>query len=134
MATIDPMVKFAAQVMKVEGVLQQSKITATPGRVIFVLTMANTKSGVSQKAVVEATALRKDIISKLVDSLVETGVLNRKRESKTNRLSTTDSGRKLLSRVKASLRPPRPGGPKGKEPEYYRFFDDDGNIVAPGQL
>lgn len=134
MATVDSMMKFAAQAMKVEGLLQQSGITANPGRVIFVLAMANTKSGVSQKEVVEATGLRKDTVSKLVDGLVGAGVLARKRESKMNRLSTTDSGRKLLSLVKVSLRPTRPAGPKRKEPEYYSFFDKDGNVIDPEQL
>ena len=136
MATIDPMRKFAAQAIKVEGVLQQSGITANPGRVIFVLTMANTKSGVSQKEVVEATALRKDIISKLVDSLVKAKVLTRKRESKTNTLSTTNSGRKLLSQVNVSLRSTRRNAPEGKEKEKEElsFFDKDGNTVAISQL
>jgi DNA-binding MarR family transcriptional regulator len=126
MATIDPMRKFAEQVMKVEGVLQQSGITANPGRVVFVLTMAKTVLGVSQKEVIEATDLKKDVVSKLVASLVEARVLTRKRESKTNTLSTTDSGRKLLSQVKASFRRPRRVGPDGKKKvEWFNFITNE---------
>jgi DNA-binding MarR family transcriptional regulator len=115
MATIDPMMKFAEQVMKLEGVLQESKITGDPGRVLFVLTRANNALGVTQKEVVESTSLRKDTVSKLVDSLVQDGLLTQERESRMKRLKTSDSGRKLLSRVKASLRSPRPVDQAGKK-------------------
>jgi DNA-binding MarR family transcriptional regulator len=134
MATIDPMTKFAEQAMGVERVLQQARITANPGRVIFVLTVANTKSGVSQKEVVEATALRKDVVSKFIRSLVQAGVLTRKRESKMNRLSTSDSGRKLLLRVRASLSPRSAGTVGKKRPKQSSMFDKDGNVVAVEQL
>ncbi len=106
--------------MKLEGVLQESKVTGDPGRVLFVLTRANSALGVTQKEVVESTSLRKDIVSKLVDSLVQDGLLTQERESRMKRLKTSDFGRKLLSRVKASLRFPRPvdQGSK-KKAEYF---------------
>jgi DNA-binding MarR family transcriptional regulator len=113
--------------MKVEGVLGESGITGNAGRVVFVLTMAKNVLGVSQKEVVEATALSKDVVSKLVGSLVQVGLLTQEREgtnSRIKRLATTDSGRALLSRVTAALQPPRPAK---QEPEqtYTRlsFFD-----------
>jgi DNA-binding MarR family transcriptional regulator len=134
MATIDPMVKFAEQMMKVEAALQQSGITDNPGRVVFVLTVANTPLGVSHTELVNATGHRKDVVSKLVGALEDDGLVTQERHSRTKRVTTTDSGRKLLSRVKASLRSRRQNAPEGKEKEELSFFDKDGNIVAIPQL
>jgi DNA-binding MarR family transcriptional regulator len=123
MATNDRMREFAERVMKVERVLQESGITANPGRVVFVLTMSNTVLGVSQKEVIEATDLKKDVVSKLVASLVDAELLTQERDARMKRLTTTNSGRKLLSRVKASLSAPRPAKTDGKPHfEELTFF------------
>lgn len=123
MATIDITRKFAEQAIQVERVLQESGIPGNAGRVVFVLTMANTALGVSQKAVVDATALRKDVVSKLVGSLVQAELLTQERDSRMKRLSTSQSGRQLLSRVTASLRPsPRPTSEDGKPQFEQKTF------------
>src|ERR1035438_8063455 len=112
MATIDIVRKFAEHAMKVEHVLAESGITGSVGRVVFVLTMAQKDWGISQKDVVEATALPKDVVSKLVGSLVGARMLTQERDganSRIKRLHVTDLGRALLSRVKDSLQPLRPG-------------------------
>jgi DNA-binding MarR family transcriptional regulator len=121
MATIDIARAFADHAIKVERVLGQSGITGNAGRVVFVLTMAKKDWGVSQKEVVDSTALPKDVVSKLVGSLVQAGLLTQERDgadSRINRLITTDSGRSVLSRVMAALQPPRPA--KQEAEETYR--------------
>lgn len=121
---MDIVKKFADQAIRVERVLQRAKITASAGRVIFVLTRANRGNGVTQKEIVDGAGLAKDVVSKLVSSLVQAGLLTQEKVSRTKMLSTTDTGRKLLTKVKASLQPPRPARPDRKpEPEYYDFFD-----------
>lgn len=113
--------------MKVESVLTAGGITGNVGRVVFVLTMAQKDCGVSQKDVVNATALPKGVVSKLVGSLVQAGLLTRERDGENPRvkqLATTNSGRSLLLRVMAALQPPRPAK---QEPEQtfrrLSFFD-----------
>jgi DNA-binding MarR family transcriptional regulator len=125
MATIDPMRKFAEQVMKMECVVQESGITDNPGRVVFVLAAANTVIGVSQTELIKATGFSKSVVSKLVGSLEHDGLVTQERHSRTKRVMATDSGRKLLSRLKASLRPRRPAA-KGEKPkgEYFNFITD----------
>lgn len=128
MATVDIARKFAEHAIKVERILGESGATGNAGRVVIILTMAQKDWGVSQKDVVEATALPKDVVSKLVGSLVDVGLLTQEREgtnSRIKRLNLTDSGRSLLLRVKDALQPPRP---LKKEPEQTysspSFFDD----------
>lgn len=117
--------------MKVEQVLGGSGITGNAGRVVFILAMAQKDWGVLQKDVVKATALPKDVVSKLVGSLVQAGLLTQEREganSRIKRLATTDSGRGLLLRVKAALQPPpRPAKPEPDGITYrpLSFFDLD---------
>ena len=111
MATIDLAKKFAEQSIKVERVLREAGVTRNGGRVVLVLTMANTAGGVSQRDVVETMALPKYRVSKLVGSLVQAGLLTTARmatNSRIKRLTTTAAGRDLLSRLKSSLQPPRP--------------------------
>jgi hypothetical protein len=61
--------KFAEQAIKVEQAVRQSGMPRNAGRVVFVLSTADSLWGVSQKEVAERTALPKDVVSKLVDSL-----------------------------------------------------------------
>ena len=125
MATIDPIRKFAKQVMTVEGVLREYGITADCGRILFVLTMANHLLGATQKEVVDATALPKDVVSKSVRKLVNAGLLTQERESTKKRLLTTRSSRELLSLVRASLSPPSSAIPESKKKaEYSNPFAD----------
>ena len=115
MATVDIVGKFAEQAIKVERVLQERGIHGTPGRVIFVLRLANTLGGVPQKTVVKRLALPKDVVSKLIGSLVQTDLLSQERQEANSRekwLSTSNSGRELLSRLGNTLRPPRPASPR----------------------
>jgi DNA-binding MarR family transcriptional regulator len=125
MATINIVKKFAEQAIKVERAVQQAGIARNAGRVVLVLTMANTVFGVPQKKVVDETELAKDVVSKLVGSLVRAGRLTQEREetnSRIKRLVTTDSGRDLLARVEASLQPPRPASPTDKpQPLSFDF-------------
>lgn len=110
MATIDAK-RFAEQVIKVDRVVHKSGVTGNVGRVVLVLAMANKAGGVSQKEVVDASSLPKDMICKLIGSLVDDGMIEHSREgahSRTKRLTITDQGRKLLSEVNASLQTPRP--------------------------
>ena len=127
MATVDISRKFAEHAIKVDRVLGESGIKGNAGRVIFVLTMAKSVLGVSQKEVVAATVLPKDVVSKLVGSLVQAGLLTQEREgrnSRIKRLATTDSGRALLSRVKAELQPPRSAKQMPvQKPTALSFFD-----------
>jgi DNA-binding MarR family transcriptional regulator len=106
--------KFSEQAIRVERVLQRAKITASAGRVIFVLTRANQGIGVTQKEIVDGTGLAKDVVSKLIASLVKAKVLTQERESRTMRLLTSDAGKDLLSRVQASLQPLRPADTEDK--------------------
>jgi DNA-binding MarR family transcriptional regulator len=111
MATIDIARKFAEHAMKAEHVLGESGITGNVGRVMFVLAMAQKDWGVSQKDVVDAMGLPKDVVSKLVGFLVQAGLLVQERDSansRIKRLATTYSGSALLSRVQSALQPPRP--------------------------
>lgn len=103
--------KFAEQAVKVEQAARQSGIPRNAGRVVFVLSMADRRWGISQKEVVERTALPKDVVSKLVDSLVKAGLLTERRDSsnpRVKKLLATRSGRNLLSRVQDALQPPPP--------------------------
>jgi DNA-binding MarR family transcriptional regulator len=125
MATIDIAKKFAEQAIKVEHVVQQAGTTRPAGRVVFVLAMAKTVTGVLQKDVVNGTGLPKDVVSKLVGSLVRAGLLKQVREAtnpRMKRLLTSDPGRELLARVRASLRPLRSASPKSK-PQLGNLFE-----------
>jgi DNA-binding MarR family transcriptional regulator len=112
MATIDRATKkFAEDAIKVERVLGKSRIRGNAGRVVFLLNMAQKGLGVTQKEVVGAMALPKDVVSKLVGSLVQAGLLKQERsgvDSRIKLLTTAGPGRALLSRVKAALQKPRP--------------------------
>lgn len=127
MATNDKARAFAEHAIKVERVLSESGITGNAGRVVFLLTMAKKDWGVSQKDVVDATALPKDVVSKLVRSLVQAGLLTQEREganSRTKRLITTDAGRSVLSQVTAALQPPRPAKQEAEgTSRQLSFFD-----------
>jgi DNA-binding MarR family transcriptional regulator len=112
MATIDRATrKFAQDAIEVERVLRESRIRGNAARVVFLLNMAQKGSGVTQKDVVNAMALPKDVVSKLVGSLVQAGLLKQKRtgvDSRIKLLTTAGPGRALLSRVKAALQKTRP--------------------------
>jgi predicted transcriptional regulator len=101
--------KFAAQSILVDNVLDAHTVAGNAGRVVFILDAANKTGGETQKQILEATNLPKDVVSKLVKSLFSAGLLMRATEnSRIKRLHTTESGRKLLSRVTAALQPSRP--------------------------
>jgi len=120
MATIDVVAAYGEQTIKIERILQEVGVTGNVGRVVLILALANSDFGVSQKEVVEGTALPKDTVSKLIGSLVGIKLLNRDRDStnsRMKRISTTESGRKLLVRVRAALQPttsPAPARPGRK--------------------
>ncbi len=121
MATIDIARAFAEHAIKVERVLSGSGITGNAGGVVFVLTMAKEVRGVSHKEVVDATALPKDVVSNFFGSMVRAGLMTHEWDgvdSWINRLITTDSGRSVLSRVRAELKPPRSA--KQEAEETYR--------------
>ena len=125
MATKDQARKFAAQAILVDNVLDAQGVEGNAGRVIFILDAAN-RFGITQKRVVEAIALPKDVVSKLVGSLVSAGLLRQERateDARIKRLHTTASGRKLLSQVTAALQPPRvEKGEPERRVESLSFF------------
>lgn len=97
--------------MIVDGVLVAQGVNGNAGRVIFILDAANRPGGRTQKQILEATNLPKDVVSKLVGSLASAGMLTSEREaenSRIKRLLITEGGRKLLSQVTTALEPPRP--------------------------
>jgi DNA-binding MarR family transcriptional regulator len=109
MATKDQAKKFAAQAILVDSVLVAQGVSGNAGRVVFILDAANKTGGGTQKDILEETNLPKDVVSKLVGSLVSSRLLTRERateNSRIKRLNTTERGRKLLSRVTAALQPP----------------------------
>ncbi len=111
METIDIVRKFAEDAIKVERVLAKARIAGKAGRVVFLLDMAQRDSGVLQKDVVAAMALRKDVVSKLVGPLVQAGLLTQKRMGANARIKilvTAEPGKALLSRVKAALKKQMP--------------------------
>ncbi len=117
MATVDTARKFSEHAIKVERVFAKTGIAGNAALVLYVLAMAKMKSGVPQKEVVEGTALPKDVVSKVVRSLVRAKMLTQKREvadSRIKRLWVTDSGRALLSRFIEALQPSRPAKQSGK--------------------
>jgi len=120
--TIAPIRHFAEQVMIVEGILQESGITTNFGRHLYVLATATHFMGVTQQEIVQATGLPKYAISKIVGSLVDAGLMTQERESRKKRLFTTDSGSKLMSRVRASMKPHLL--PDGKEKVHINPFAD----------
>jgi len=126
MATKDPIRKFAEQVLLVERVLDKLSVNGNAGRVAFILEAASRAGGVTQKHVVEGAALPKDVVSKLVGSLVKAGLLTQEREGKNSRfkrLGTTALGKQLLSQVRAALQPPGPARQEpARKPETLSFF------------
>ena len=126
MATANSLKKFAQQAMRVERVLNEQHAAGSPGRVIYLLTLADSIAGVSQKDVVAETALPKDVVSKLVSSLVAAGLLTQIRESsdpRTKRLATTGAGKELLRRLKAELQPPSSSPPTTEDEAPPGGFD-----------
>ena len=70
-----------------------------PGRVVYLLSVADRAGGVTQKDVITKLALSKDVVSKLVGSLVGAGLLTQIRlasNPRIKRLATTDTGSDLL--------------------------------------
>ena len=99
------------QALIVDNVLVAQGVRGNAGRVIFILDAASKPGGGTQKQILEATKLPKDVVSKLVESLVSARLLTRQRATENARIKrlllTTDGGRKLLSQVTAALLPPR---------------------------
>jgi DNA-binding MarR family transcriptional regulator len=129
MATANGLRKFAEQAIRVERVLNEDHVAGSTGRVVYLLTVADMYAGVSQKDVVAETALSKDVVSKLVGSLVDAGLLTQVRESsnpRIKRLATTNSGRDLVRRLKTVLQPPPPpaAGAEG-QPIGFNFHSDE---------
>jgi hypothetical protein len=62
--------KFAAQSILVDNVLDAHTVAGNAGRVVFILDAANKTGGETQKQILEATNLPKDVVSKLVKSLL----------------------------------------------------------------
>jgi DNA-binding MarR family transcriptional regulator len=109
MATANRLMQYAQQTSRVERVLNEVRVAGSPGRVVYLLTLADRIAGVSQKEVVAETTLPKDVVSKLVRSLVAAGLLTQIRETsdpRAKRLATTVAGKDLLRRLKAVLQPP----------------------------
>lgn len=128
MATLDKVKRFAEQAMQVDRVLSEAGITGNAGRILVVLTMARTFWGVSQKEVVDRTQLKKDVVSKVVASLADAGLLTQKRDSanpRMKRLVATDAGDDLLTRIRASLQQPRPASQNRTDaPGLASLFDE----------
>jgi hypothetical protein len=127
MATVNGLRKFAEQAIRVERVLNEEHVAGSAGRVVYLLSAADRAVGVSQKDMVTEMALPKDVVSKLVGFLVDAELASNPRMK---RLANTDSGRDLLSRLKAALQPPRshPAAAEvGIQPSGFNFdFDEDG--------
>ena len=83
MATKDPIRKFTERILLVDRVLGEQGVNGNAGRVLFILDAASRSGGVTQKETVERIALPKDVVCKLVGSLVKAGLLTREREGKT---------------------------------------------------
>jgi DNA-binding MarR family transcriptional regulator len=110
MATFEKVKRFAEQSIQVDRVLSEAGLAGNAGRILLVLTMARTIWGVTQKEVVDRTQLKKDVVSKVVGSLADAGLLTQKRDSANPRMKSlvaTDAGRDLLMRIRASLQQPR---------------------------
>jgi hypothetical protein len=133
MATVNGLRKFAEQAIRVERVLNEEHVAGSAGRVVYLLSAADRAVGVSQKDMVTEMALPKDVVSKLVGFLVDAELMTQVRQAsnpRMKRLANTDSGRDLLSRLKAALQPPRshPAAAEvGIQPSGFNFdFDEDG--------
>jgi DNA-binding MarR family transcriptional regulator len=126
MATTDRLRKFADQAIKVERVLNEQHIAGSAGRVVYLLSVAERAAGVTQKDVITELALPKDVVSKLVSSLVAAKLLIRIRQisnPRIKRLATTEAGSDLLRRLKTVLQPTRPPAAEfGGEPGAYSFL------------
>lgn len=110
MATVDLSERFAEQAVRVERVLRGSGVTGNAGRIILLLTLASARHGVSQKEVLLETGRAKDVVSKLIRSMVRAGLITQQRDlsnRRMKRLITSDAGRDVLRRVKAALQSSR---------------------------
>ena len=84
---------------------------------VLVLASANKFAGVAQKQVIEEMGVRKDVVSKLVASLVKAGLVTQDpegRNPRANRLHTTDDGKALVMEIRTAL---KPRSAAAKEPE-----------------
>ncbi|MGA1984041.1 MAG: MarR family winged helix-turn-helix transcriptional regulator [Acidobacteriaceae bacterium] len=129
MATANGLGKFAGQAIRVERVLNEQHIAGSVGRAVYLLSVAN--RGVTQKDLITELALPKDVVSKLVGSLVTAKLLTQVRQASNPRikkLATTASGRDLVRRLKTALRPPPPPpgaiGVEGR-PNVFEFGPDE---------
>ena len=103
--------KFAEQAFRIERVLSEQRVAGPASSVVYLLTVAAKVTGISQKEVVAETPLNKDVVSKLVTSLVKAGLLIQVREDshkQFKRLATTDAGMDLLSLLRVALQSPSP--------------------------
>lgn len=110
MATKKSLREFAEQAIRVERLLDSRGVPGNPGRVVYVLRAAEKMVGVTQQEIIDQTRLRKDAISKLVTSLMGAGLLHQQRDStnrRVKRLTLTEDGIDLLSRIKAAIQTPR---------------------------
>jgi DNA-binding MarR family transcriptional regulator len=117
MATIDPLRKFAEQSLRIERILDEHNVSGSAARVTFILSAANKIRGVSQKQVVKEAGLPKDVISKIVGSLVRAGLvaqLPQEDDPRAKRLCASDAGKALLAEMKIAL---QPCPPAGKQPQ-----------------
>jgi len=124
MATTSALRKFAEQAIRVERVLNKARVAGSPGRVVYLLSVANRAVGVTQKDVITELALPKDVVSKLVSSLVTAKLLTQIRQASNPRiksLATTEAGSDLLRRLKAVLTAPRPAAVEVAPPPGFNF-------------
>lgn len=134
MATIDPCRRFAEQAIKVELVLKDFDVTRKSGHVIFVLGMVNQSWGVLQQQVIKETGLPKDAVTRLIDDLVDAGLVDHAPDVERPQQKTvaiTDRGREMLRRVTASLRPSRSPVVETRKFVALGLFDDDEELAAP---
>lgn len=127
----DQVGKFAERAIKVERILDSRKVGGSAGRVAFILAAANRSNGVTQRQLVAETALPKDVVSKLVGSLVRAGLLDQMREdgnARIKRLSVTGTGKRIISEIKATLQPSSPAPIPEKPAKRDQLLWD--NIVA----
>jgi DNA-binding MarR family transcriptional regulator len=126
MATINSIGRFAEQVLRVERVLDEHRLSGSAGRVTFILAAAYKAAGVTQKQLIDEADLPKDVVSKLVSSLVKAGLLIRDREGydpRVKRLHTTETGRSIIVEINAALQAPSAARQKAKQTTTAVPFD-----------
>jgi DNA-binding MarR family transcriptional regulator len=127
MATKDPARKFAEHALDIERILDSRHINGSAGRVVFILVAAAVPGGITQRQLALETNLPKDALSKLIGSLVKAKLVDQDREgynARIKKLTTTRTGRKLISDIKAALKPPTVSRVREQPSSYKQSYLD----------